>query len=135
VSASVDPSEASKQSRKVLTFFKLPQESPLRKSTLPLPTQRQGYLNAAACPFMSPGLCSIDLGMTKEPLLHVESPVSKGTQDSKDDEAREEDTDRVEALTALQTEHDALLEQQTHWEDLRHATETLDHLPALVTRF
>ena len=41
----------------------------------------------------------------------------------------------VEALAALRTEHDALLEQQTHWEDLRHATETLDHLSALVTRF
>ena len=63
---------------------------------------------------MSPGLCGIDLGMTKEPLLHVESPVSEGTQDSKDDEAGEEDTDGVEALTVLRTEHNALLEQQTH---------------------
>ncbi len=32
-------------------------------------------------------------------------------------------------------EHDALLEQQTRWEDLRCATETLDHLSALITRF
>jgi hypothetical protein len=29
----------------------------------------------------------------------------------------------------------ALQEQQTHWEDLRRATENLDHLFALITRF
>ena len=34
----------------------------------------------------------IDLGATKEPALHVESPVSEGTQDSEDDGAGE-DTD------------------------------------------
>jgi hypothetical protein len=38
------------------------------------------------------GLGGIDLGMTKEPALHIESPVSKGTQDSKDTGAGE-DTD------------------------------------------
>ena len=32
-------------------------------------------------------------------------------------------------------EHDALLEQKTHWEDLRRATENLDHLSALIKRF
>ncbi len=41
----------------------------------------------------------------------------------------------VEALAALRTEHDVLLEQQTHWKDLRRATENLDHLSALITRF
>jgi hypothetical protein len=41
----------------------------------------------------------------------------------------------VEALTALQTEHNALLEQQTHWEDFRRITENPDHLSALITRF
>jgi hypothetical protein len=41
----------------------------------------------------------------------------------------------VEALAALQTEHDALLEQKTHWEDLRRATENLDLLSALIRRF
>jgi hypothetical protein len=41
----------------------------------------------------------------------------------------------VEALTTIRTEHDALLEQQTHWEDLRCATENLDHLSVLITRF
>lgn len=38
----------------------------------------------------------------------------------------------VEALTALRTEHDAVLAQQTHWEDLRRTTEQLEHLSALV---
>ena len=41
----------------------------------------------------------------------------------------------VAALTMLQTEHDILLEQQTHWEDFRPVTENLDHLSALITRF
>ncbi len=40
----------------------------------------------------------------------------------------------VEALTALRTEHDTLLSQQTHWEDLRRTTEQLEHLSALVTQ-
>ena len=40
----------------------------------------------------------------------------------------------MEALAALRTEHDALLAQQTHWEDLRRTTEKLEHLSALVTR-
>jgi chromosome segregation ATPase len=41
----------------------------------------------------------------------------------------------VEALTALQTEHDTtLLSQQTHWEDLRRTAEQLEHLSALVTQ-
>ena len=55
--------------------------------------QRQGHLDAAARPFMLPDLGGIDLGVTKEPALHVESPVSEGTQDSEDDGAREENTD------------------------------------------
>ena len=41
----------------------------------------------------------------------------------------------IEALAAIRTEHNALLEQQTHWEDLRHATENLDHLSVLIRRF
>jgi len=41
----------------------------------------------------------------------------------------------VEALAVLRTDHDARLEQQTHWEDLRRATENLDHLSTLITRF
>lgn len=40
----------------------------------------------------------------------------------------------MEALAALRTEHDALLAQQTHWEDLRRTTEKLDQLSALVSR-
>jgi len=32
-------------------------------------------------------------------------------------------------------EHDALLEQQTHWEDFQPVTENLDHLSVLTTRF
>ena len=40
----------------------------------------------------------------------------------------------VEALSALRTEHDTLLLQQTHWEDLRRTTEHLEHLSALVTQ-
>ncbi|KAH9992519.1 hypothetical protein BJV74DRAFT_962454 [Russula compacta] len=40
----------------------------------------------------------------------------------------------VEALTALQTEHNALLAQQTNWEDLRRTTEQLEHLSALITQ-
>ncbi len=39
----------------------------------------------------------------------------------------------VEALSTLRTEHDALLAQQTHWEDLRRTTEKLEHLSTLVT--
>jgi hypothetical protein len=42
---------------------------------------------------MLPGLGGTYLGMTKEPALHVESPVSKGTQDSEGNRAGEEDTD------------------------------------------
>ena len=42
---------------------------------------------------MLPGLGGIDLGITKKPALHVESPVSEVTQDSEDDGAGEEDTD------------------------------------------
>ena len=38
----------------------------------------------------------------------------------------------MEALTALRTEHDTLLAQQTHWEDLRRTSEQLEHLSALV---
>jgi hypothetical protein len=49
------------------------------------------------------GLGGIDLGMTKEPALHIESPVSKGTQDSKDTGAGE-DTDR-EAEESGDLEH------------------------------
>ena len=41
----------------------------------------------------------------------------------------------VEALATIRMEHNALLEQQTHWEDLRCATENLDHLSVLITRF
>ena len=40
----------------------------------------------------------------------------------------------MEALAALRTEHDALLAQQTHWEDLRRTTEKLEQLSALVSR-
>jgi chromosome segregation ATPase len=40
----------------------------------------------------------------------------------------------VEALTALRTERDTLLSQQTHWEDLRRTTEQLELLSALVTQ-
>ncbi|KAI0285532.1 hypothetical protein BC826DRAFT_119175 [Russula brevipes] len=40
----------------------------------------------------------------------------------------------VEALTTLRTQHDAMLAQQTHWEDLRRTTEQLEHLSALVTQ-
>jgi chromosome segregation ATPase len=40
----------------------------------------------------------------------------------------------VEALSALRTEHDTLLSQQTQWEDLRRTTEQLEHLSALVTQ-
>ena len=89
---SVDSSEASEDSRNVMTSFKFPQESPPRKSAPPSPTQRQGHLDAPARPFTLPGLGDIDLGATKEPALHVESPVSEGTQDSEDDGAGE-DTD------------------------------------------
>ncbi|SRR6266851_5717147 len=32
-------------------------------------------------------------------------------------------------------DHDALLGQQTHWEDLQCATENLGHLSALISRF
>ena len=74
---SVDHSEAIKDSRNVITSFKFPQESPPRKSTLPSPTQQQGHLDAAAHPFMLPGLGGINLGMTKEPALHVESPCQQ----------------------------------------------------------
>ena len=38
----------------------------------------------------------------------------------------------VEALTALRTEHDALLTEQTHWEDLRRTTEQIEHISAFV---
>ncbi len=41
----------------------------------------------------------------------------------------------VAVLTTLRMEHDALLEQQTHWEDFRPITENLDHLSMLTTRF
>ena len=41
----------------------------------------------------------------------------------------------VEALAVLPMEHDALLEQQTHWEDFHHVTENQDHLSVLITRF
>jgi hypothetical protein len=85
----VDPSEASEDSRKVMTSFEFPQESPPCKSAPPSPTQGQGDLDAAAIPFTLPGLGGIDLGVTKESLLHAESPVSEG-QDSEDDEAGEE---------------------------------------------
>jgi hypothetical protein len=40
----------------------------------------------------------------------------------------------VEALIALQKEHDALLTQQTHWEELRHTTEQVGQLAALLTQ-
>jgi chromosome segregation ATPase len=40
----------------------------------------------------------------------------------------------VEALSALRTEHDALLAQQTQCEDLRRTTEQLEHLFALVSQ-
>ena len=76
-----------------MTSFKLLQESPPCKSALPSPTQRQGHLDAAAHPFTLPGLGGIDLGMTKEPVLHMESTVSEGTQGSEDDRVGEEDTD------------------------------------------
>ena len=89
---SVDSSEASEDSRNVMTSFKFPQESPPRKSAPPSPTPRQGHLDAPARPFTLPSLGGIDLGATKEPALHVESPVSEGTQDSEDDGAGE-DTD------------------------------------------
>jgi len=76
-----------------MTSFKFLQESPPRESAPLSPTQRQGHLDAAAHLFTLPGLGGIDLGATKEPALHVESPVSEGTQDSEDDGAGEEDTD------------------------------------------
>ena len=40
----------------------------------------------------------------------------------------------MEARAALQTEHDTLLAQQTHWEDLRRTTKKLEHLSVLSTR-
>jgi hypothetical protein len=38
----------------------------------------------------------------------------------------------VEALTALKRDHDALLAQQTHWEELRHTTEQVGQLATLL---
>lgn len=40
----------------------------------------------------------------------------------------------VEALAALRSEHETLLGQQAHWEDLRRTIEQLEHLSALVTQ-
>ncbi|KAI9451537.1 hypothetical protein F5148DRAFT_1290056 [Russula earlei] len=40
----------------------------------------------------------------------------------------------AEALAALRLEHETLLAQKTHWEDLRRTTEQLEHLSALVTQ-
>ena len=40
----------------------------------------------------------------------------------------------VEARAALRTEHNTLLAQQTHWEDLRRTTKKLEHLSVLSTR-
>jgi len=91
-----------------MTSFKFLQESPPRKSAPPSPTQRQGHLDAAAHPFMLPGLGGIDLGATKEPVLHMESPVSKGTQDSEDDGAGEDDIDG-EAEESGDMEHELLI--------------------------
>jgi hypothetical protein len=50
---------------------------------------------------------AFDLGATKEPSLHVESPVSEGTQDSEDDEG-EEDTDG-EGEESEDMEHELLI--------------------------
>jgi len=48
----------------------------------------------SGCRFTLPVLGDINLGATKEPGLHVESPVSEGTPDSEDNGAGEEDRDR-----------------------------------------
>ncbi|KAH9053318.1 hypothetical protein EDB87DRAFT_1652018 [Lactarius vividus] len=40
----------------------------------------------------------------------------------------------VEALAALRKENDALVSQQSHWEDLRRANEQLEQLAALVSK-
>ncbi|KAA1475416.1 hypothetical protein DENSPDRAFT_783512 [Dentipellis sp. KUC8613] len=40
----------------------------------------------------------------------------------------------IEALTALQRDHDNLLSQQGHWDDLRRTTEQLDMLTAMMTQ-
>jgi hypothetical protein len=101
---SVDPSEASEGSRNVMASFKFLQESPRRKSAPPSPTQRQGHLDAAAHPFTFPGLGGIDLGTTKEPALHVESPVSEGTQDSEDAGAGEDTDGEAEESGDLERE-------------------------------
>ena len=65
-----------------MTFFRCPQESPSHKSVLLSSTQQQEHLDVTVHLFTFLGLGGTDLSMTKEPALHVESPVSKGTQDS-----------------------------------------------------
>lgn len=47
--------------------------------------------------------------------------------------ARDKDA-AVEALAAVQKENDALVLQQSHWDDLRRTNEQLEHLAALVAQ-
>jgi hypothetical protein len=72
-------------------------------------------------------VCNILLGLTTPSIRAL--PQAQIGFASRDHEAA------VEVLAVLPTEHNALLEQQTHWEDLRRATENLDHLSVLITRF
>lgn len=48
--------------------------------------------------------------------------------DSRDKEAA------VQALASLRKDHDELLAQQTHWEELRRTTEQVEQLAALLTQ-
>lgn len=83
---SMSPSEASDDGKKVMTSFKFPQESPLRKSAPASPTQRQGVQNASVRPLTLPGLGGIDIGATQESALQEESPVREGPVNGEGDE-------------------------------------------------
>jgi hypothetical protein len=81
---SVIASEASEDGRGVMTSFKFPPESPVRKSAPPSPAQRRESMNAAVHPLRLPDLGGVVLGASLAPVAHGQGPVSDENQNDND---------------------------------------------------
>jgi len=103
---SVTASETSDDGKVVMTSFKFPQESPLRKIEPPSSPGRLGTPSPAAPPFSLPDLGGINVGATKESAPQVETPVSEGPLDGEADGEEDDDVDWEGEEESVDEEHE-----------------------------
>jgi hypothetical protein len=92
---SVSTSEGSEDGREVMTSFKFPPESPVRKSAPPSPAQRRESTNPTVPSLILPGLGGINLSSGRLPAAGVKSPVSDEIQGDESDIDGNEDEDEA----------------------------------------